>query len=49
MSKSTFNWLKWISEVHAIAQNGLAYTKNEFDEERYLRLREMASELTANC
>jgi ADP-ribose pyrophosphatase YjhB (NUDIX family) len=49
VSKSTFNWLKWISEVHAIAQNGLAYTKNEFDEERYLRLREMASELTANC
>lgn len=43
------NWLKWISEIQAIAQNGLAYSDNEFDKERYLRLREIASELASNC
>lgn len=32
------NLLKWISEIHAISQNGLTYSKNEFDIERYNQL-----------
>ncbi|MCW8409514.1 NUDIX hydrolase [Legionella sp. PATHC035] len=48
MSKKDFGWLKYITEIQAIAQNGLTYANNEFDKERYLRLREVASEFIAN-
>lgn len=39
--------LKWISEIHAISQNGLAYSKNEFDIERYNQLDLVAKEMAA--
>ncbi|MBX9702913.1 MAG: NUDIX hydrolase, partial [Silvanigrellaceae bacterium] len=42
-----FNWIKWISEVQAIAQSGLAYTTNPFDKERFLQLRELIAQLAA--
>lgn len=48
MSKNVLGWLKYITEIQAIAQNGLSYSNNEFDKERYLRLREIASEFMAN-
>ncbi|MGL5743280.1 MAG: NUDIX hydrolase [Legionella sp.] len=48
MTKNSPTLLKYITEIQAIAQNGLAYAHNEFDKERYLRLRDIASELTAN-
>ncbi|KTD70194.1 Mutator MutT protein [Legionella steelei] len=48
MSKKDLSWLKYIAEIQAIAQNGLTYSNNEFDKERYLRLREIASEFMAN-
>ena len=41
MTKDNFQWLKWISEIQAIAQSGLTYTTNEYDKERYIRLREI--------
>lgn len=47
MSKNDFSWLKYITEIQAIAQNGLTYSTNEFDKERYLRLREIAAECMA--
>lgn len=49
MTKNDFNWIKWISEIQAIAQSGLTYTENEFDKERYIRLREIAAELATHC
>lgn len=49
MSNDNFQWLKWISEIQAIAQSGLTYTSNEYDKERYVRLREIAAELAAHC
>ncbi|HHF7365862.1 TPA: NUDIX hydrolase [Legionella bozemanae] len=48
MSKNDLSWLKYITEIQAIAQNGLSYSNNEFDKERYLRLRDIASEFMAN-
>ncbi|KTD39896.1 NUDIX hydrolase [Legionella parisiensis] len=48
MSKNDLSWLKYINEIQAIAQNGLSYANNEFDKERYLRLREIAAEFIAN-
>ena len=47
MANNNYKWLKWISEIQAIAQAGLTYTINEFDKERFLRLREIAAELAA--
>ena len=49
MTKDNFQWLKWISEIQAIAQSGLTYTTNEYDKERYIRLREIAAEIAAQC
>lgn len=38
-------WLKWAIELQSIAQCGLTYTKDIFDTERFLRLREIAAEM----
>lgn len=40
-------WLAWAREIQAIAQSGLAFTQDQFDRERYERLRELASEIFA--
>ncbi|KTD74973.1 NUDIX hydrolase [Legionella waltersii] len=40
--------LKWVSEIHALSQNGLTFSKNEFDIERYHRLDEIAKEMAAH-
>lgn len=49
MLEQSKRWLLWISEIQAIAQSGLTFTKDPFDEERYLRLTELASELASHC
>lgn len=41
-------WLAWAREIQALAQNGLAFTNNEFDVQRYHRLEEIAAEMTAH-
>jgi ADP-ribose pyrophosphatase YjhB (NUDIX family) len=41
-------WLKLAREIEALAQNGLAYTRNEFDVQRYRRLTEIAAEIVAS-
>ena len=46
---NNLRWLKWVSEIQAIAQSGLTYSDNEFDKERYKRLREVIAELAAHC
>lgn len=38
-------WLKWAMEIQSIAQNGLAYVNNDYDKERYERLREISAEM----
>ena len=45
MKDYNYTWLNWAKELQAIAQNGLAYTQNPFDEERYTRLREISAEI----
>ncbi|MEF3306391.1 NUDIX hydrolase [Paenibacillus sp. GYB003] len=35
-------WLEWAQRIQAIAQTGLAYTRNEYDIERYEELREIS-------
>lgn len=43
MSKTP--WLDWAQRLHAIAQNGLTFTKNEFDRLRYLDVQKIANEM----
>jgi ADP-ribose pyrophosphatase YjhB (NUDIX family) len=41
-------WLTIARELQAIAQTGLTYTKDKFDQQRYERLRELAAQLLAH-
>jgi ADP-ribose pyrophosphatase YjhB (NUDIX family) len=41
-------WIQWIRELQAISQNGLVYTVNPFDRERYERLGQLAREMFAH-
>lgn len=42
-------WLEWAQKLQAIAQNGLTYSENPFDIERYKQLRAIATEIMASC
>jgi len=44
---TTPKWLGWVQQIQALAQNGLAYSQNPFDIERYKALRELAARLLA--
>lgn len=38
-------WLKLAMEIQSLAQNGLTYSNNVFDTERYERLRRISAEM----
>ena len=38
-------WLDWAMELQSIAQNGLTYTKDHYDKERFERIREISAEI----
>lgn len=38
-------WLSWAVRFQALAQNGLAYTTNAFDKERFEEIRQIAAEM----
>ena len=40
-------WLRWSRELQAIAQSGLAFTKDPYDRDRFERIRAMAAEVTS--
>lgn len=40
-------WFKWAAEIQAIGQIGLAYSRDQFDIERFERLREIACEMVS--
>jgi ADP-ribose pyrophosphatase YjhB (NUDIX family) len=39
------HWLEWLRQVQAIAHNGLAFTRDPFDRERYTQLAELVAAL----
>ncbi len=45
--KDQERWLAWAVELQAMAQAGLAYCKDVYDAQRYLRIREIAAEMLA--
>ena len=40
-------WLEWAKELQFLAQAGLTYTKDDFDKERFVRIREIAAEMVS--
>lgn len=38
-------WIKWAVELQSIAQVGLTYSKDEFNIERFERVREISAEI----
>ncbi len=44
---TTPKWLDWVQQVQAIAQDGLAYTQNPFDIERFRTLQEISAQVAA--
>ena len=45
MDKTYEPWFSWAQELQALAQDGLAYTQNVFDRERFERIREISAEI----
>jgi ADP-ribose pyrophosphatase YjhB (NUDIX family) len=41
------NWLIWAREIQALAQTGLAFTRDEYDLARYERFRTLAAQIMA--
>ncbi len=41
------NWLRWAKQLAALAQNGLTYSDNEYEIERYKQIRQIAAEMMA--
>jgi ADP-ribose pyrophosphatase YjhB (NUDIX family) len=41
------DWLRWARRIHALAQNGSAYTEGVFDRERYAELKTIAAAMMA--
>jgi ADP-ribose pyrophosphatase YjhB (NUDIX family) len=41
-------WLAWVRRLQAIAQNGLMFSKDPFDRERYEHVRSVAEEILAS-
>lgn len=40
-------WLEWAQKLQSIAQNGLTYSQNPYDIERFQQLRSIAAEIMA--
>jgi ADP-ribose pyrophosphatase YjhB (NUDIX family) len=38
-------WIKWAKSLQAIAQNGLTYAEDNFDKDRYNKIRNIAAEI----
>ena len=45
--KENKRWIEWARELQFLAQCGLAYSDNEFDMERFQRIREIAAEMVS--
>ncbi len=45
--KAKEQWLQWAIELQSLAQIGLTYTKDAFDQERFERIRQISAEMLA--
>jgi len=47
MEDQNRRWMKWVTELQALAQTGLTYGDSPYDRERYQDIRRIASEMAA--
>lgn len=47
MSQDSRQWLLWVEQMQSIAQNGLTFSKDKFDRERYQLLLNLAMEIAS--
>lgn len=47
MPNNDSNWLVWARELQAIAQTGLTFSRDPYDRERYMAVRELAAKMFA--
>lgn len=47
MDAGAQQWLAWIVELQSLAQAGLTYGRDDFDLDRYARIRELSAEMMA--
>jgi len=48
INKNPFpKWLEWAREIQRLCQTGLAFSKSDYDAQRYKRLTEIAAEITS--
>ena len=47
MIEAGTRWLLWVREMQALAQTGLAFTRDQYDRERYQQLQGLAARITA--
>lgn len=48
MNPNSPKWKEWAQEIFSLSQAGLAYSKNDFDIERYKRLQEITADMVAS-
>ena len=41
-------WMQWAIELQSLAQAGLAYGKDSYDKERYIRILEISAEIISH-
>ena len=46
-ARMKYPWLEVAKKIQALTQSGLAYTKNEYDKERYELIRQISNEIVA--
>ena len=47
MEQNTIQLFRWAKELQNMAAAGIQYTTNDFDRERFLRIRDIAAEMAA--
>ena len=47
-NKNNISLIKWARHLHSISCNGVMYSENEFDRERYLKIRDISAEMFAD-
>ncbi|MFU8797843.1 MAG: NUDIX hydrolase [Gammaproteobacteria bacterium] len=49
MADIPLQWLMWARKLQALAQNGLTFTENPFEKERFESIQQIAAEMMAAC
>jgi ADP-ribose pyrophosphatase YjhB (NUDIX family) len=46
-NQTEFKWMEWVTRLQAVAQNGLLFSENDYDRERYQAVQSITAEILA--